>query len=268
MPRAKHFYLPGYIYHITHRCHNRDYLLKFNYEKKRYLYWLQQCIEKYSLKIISYCITDNHIHLIINPGEHDKVIAQSMHLAAGCTAQEYNRRKNRKGAFWEDRYHATAIQCKAHLLRCMLYIDYNMVRAGVVSAPELWEYCGFYDLMKNNQSGILDKNCIISSTGYNDWDSFKTDYVNLVKSTVEYPVYQKDDKWTKSIAVGDEGFVAAIKSRLGVSVKKQSIFTSELPDTYILKEPTPDYNGHEPTHNYELIDDINFLLWNPEDEIL
>ena len=31
-------------------------------------------------------------------------------LPAGRTAQEYNLRKNRKGAFWEDRYHATAVE--------------------------------------------------------------------------------------------------------------------------------------------------------------
>ena len=38
---------------------------------------------------------------------------------SGRTAQEYNLRKNRKGAFWEDRYHATAVESKDHLLRCL-----------------------------------------------------------------------------------------------------------------------------------------------------
>jgi len=38
-----------------------------------------------------------------------------MQLIAGWTAQEYNRRKNRHGAFWEDRCHATAIQADDHL---------------------------------------------------------------------------------------------------------------------------------------------------------
>lgn len=33
-----------------------------------------------------------------------------MQLIAGRTAQEYNQRKNRQGAFWEERYHATAIE--------------------------------------------------------------------------------------------------------------------------------------------------------------
>jgi hypothetical protein len=36
---------------------------------------------------------------------------------AGRTAQEYNQRKGRQGAFWEDRYHATAIEIDEHLHR-------------------------------------------------------------------------------------------------------------------------------------------------------
>jgi len=32
-----------------------------------------------------------------------------MQLIAGRTAQQYNRRKTRNGAFWKDRYHATAV---------------------------------------------------------------------------------------------------------------------------------------------------------------
>ena len=38
----------------------------------------------------------------------------------------------RKGAFWEDRHHATAVESGNHLLQCLVYIDLNMVRAWVV----------------------------------------------------------------------------------------------------------------------------------------
>jgi hypothetical protein len=40
-----------------------------------------------------------------------------------------------RGAYWEDSYHATAVQADQHLHRCMVYIDLNMVRAGAVSHP-------------------------------------------------------------------------------------------------------------------------------------
>jgi hypothetical protein len=39
---------------------------------------------------------------------------------AGRTGQEFNQRKNRKGAFWEDRYHATVVEADFHLIRCMV----------------------------------------------------------------------------------------------------------------------------------------------------
>lgn len=84
-------------------------------------------------------MSSNHVHLLVKDTGGD-VIAQSMQLIAGWTAQEYNRRKNRHGAFWEDRYHATAIQADDHLHQCVVYIDLNMVRAGVVKHPREWEH--------------------------------------------------------------------------------------------------------------------------------
>ncbi len=42
----------------------------------------------------------------------------------------FHRRKKRKGAFREDRYHATAEETNHHLISCLTYIDLNMVRAG------------------------------------------------------------------------------------------------------------------------------------------
>jgi putative transposase len=44
-------------------------------------------------------------------------------------------RENRSGAFWEDNYHATAVDELHYLHHCMVYIDLNMVRAGVVNHP-------------------------------------------------------------------------------------------------------------------------------------
>ena len=35
MARAKRHYIPGQIWHITHRCHKREFLLKFAKDRKR-----------------------------------------------------------------------------------------------------------------------------------------------------------------------------------------------------------------------------------------
>ena len=67
---------------------------------------------------------------------------------ASRTGQEYNQRKNRNGAFWEDRYHATAVSSDRHLIQCIAYIDLNMVRAGVVNHPSEWNFGGYNEIQK------------------------------------------------------------------------------------------------------------------------
>ncbi|MEA1926873.1 MAG: hypothetical protein U9N73_01600, partial [Candidatus Auribacterota bacterium] len=47
----------------------------------------------------------------------------------------------------EDRFHCTLIDTGRYLWNCLTYIDLNMIRAGVVSHPEEWEWCGYRELM-------------------------------------------------------------------------------------------------------------------------
>ena len=119
MPRANRHFLPGYVWHITHRCHKKEFLLKFGRDRRRWLYWLFEAKKRFGLCVLNYIVTSNHIHLLVKDNG-DRIIARSLQLIAGRTAQEYNRRKHRPGAFWEDRYHATAVQSDAHLLKCLV----------------------------------------------------------------------------------------------------------------------------------------------------
>ena len=142
MPRANRHFLPGYVWHITHRCHHKQFLLKFARDRRRYLHWVFEAKKRFGLSVLNYVVTCNHVHLLVKDTGRD-VISQSIQLIAGRTAQEYNQRKNRQGAFWEDRYHATAIEADEHLHRCLVYIDLNMVRAGVVNHPIRWKHGGY-----------------------------------------------------------------------------------------------------------------------------
>ena len=99
--------------------------------------------KRFGLRVLNYNVTSNHIHLLVEDQGQGE-IAQSMQLVAGRVAQEYNRRKKRCGAYWEDRYHATAVDSEGYLARCLTYIDLNMVRAGVVAHPSDWRDSGYY----------------------------------------------------------------------------------------------------------------------------
>jgi REP element-mobilizing transposase RayT len=98
MARAKRHYIPGHIWHLTHRCHKREFLLKFAKDRRRWLHWLLEAKRRYGLVILNYMVTSNHIHLlVVDDGDRD-VIPRSIQLVAGRKAWEYNQRKKRKGA--------------------------------------------------------------------------------------------------------------------------------------------------------------------------
>ena len=115
-------------------------LLKFKQDRYRWIQWLFEAKRRFAWWVLNYVVTSNHIHLILKDDSENRIIPQAIGLVAGRTAQEYNRRKKRKGAFWEDRYHATAIESGEHLLQCLVYIDLNMVRAGVADHPSQWPH--------------------------------------------------------------------------------------------------------------------------------
>ncbi|WP_367608462.1 transposase [Legionella sp. W05-934-2] len=150
MPRARRIYAPGEVFHITHRCHKRDFLLKFRHDRERYRYWLYEARKRYGFCILNYMITSNHIHLLVMC-TNEGIIPSSMQLVAGRTAQEYNLRKWRNGAFWEDRYHVSVIEDNEYLHHCFIYIDLNMVRTGRVNNPLDWKFCGYYELFYGRQ---------------------------------------------------------------------------------------------------------------------
>ena len=61
MARANPHHIPGQVWHITHRCHKKEFLLKFARDRKRWLQWLFEAKKRFGLDILNYTVTSNHI---------------------------------------------------------------------------------------------------------------------------------------------------------------------------------------------------------------
>lgn len=77
-------------------------LLEFARDRDRYREWLFEARKCFVLCVLDFAITSNHVYLLVKDTAPN-VIAQSLQLVAGRTDQEYNQRKGRKGAYWQDR---------------------------------------------------------------------------------------------------------------------------------------------------------------------
>lgn len=168
--------MPGHAWHITHRCHKREFLLKFDKDKKRWIRWLFEAKKRFDLYVLYYTVTSNHVHLLVYENISGTIL-KSLQLLAGRVAQEYNVRKNCKSAFWVDRYHATIIDADNYLIQCILYIDLNMIRAGVVVHPEDWGFTGYNEITEPKERySVIDQEILRGFFRIKSNESLKEEY--------------------------------------------------------------------------------------------
>jgi len=142
MPRKPRFLVNGIPYHITHRGINKMPIFGNNYDKFTYLETLKDAKEKYPCKIFSYCLMNNHVHILV---ESDKAenISNLIHYTAGIYALYFNRLYKRTGSLWEGRFKSSLVNSENYFISCLHYIESNPVRAGLTNSPEEYPWSSY-----------------------------------------------------------------------------------------------------------------------------
>jgi len=191
------------------------------------MYWMYQAKTRFKISILNYALTSNHIHILLVNRGRENSIPKAMHLVLSRVAQEYNTRKKRTGPFWQDRYHATAVESGMHLFNCMVYIDLNMVRAGVVNHPRDYPFCGYQEISgKRKKYRLIDKQRLSELVEIDPFQ-LKTTYEEQISKLVDGKNLKKEGKWTSSLGVGSRDFVENLKSKMGVKAKNRVVILSK-----------------------------------------
>jgi REP element-mobilizing transposase RayT len=223
------------------------------------LRWVFEAKKRFGLSVLDYMVTSNHIHLLIKD-TGPNVIARSMQLIAGRTGQEYNERKGRHGAFWEDRYHATAIEADEHLHRCIVYIDLNMVRAGVVRHPVKWETSGYNEIQQPpKRYAVIDWPGLVALCGFSNLVDFQHAHREWIEVALQDGSAVRETRWSEAVAVGSLAFVENVKAGLGAKALHREL--EQVDGTYTLRESGEAYSSHFAVENHALRFK-NALLWN------
>ena len=205
--------------------------------------WLFESKKRFGLTILNYMVTSNHIHLLVVGDKDQEVIPKSVQLIAGRTGQEYNQRKERRGAFWEDRYHATAVESGIHLIQCLAYMDLNMVRAGVVSHPSEWSFSGYCEIQNpRKRYGLIDHERLVDLVEANNQKDLKQAHKDWIEERLKNGNPLREDQWTESLAVGGVAFVEGIRDELGVRALGRTIVKDG--EQQQLRETQQPYNGY------------------------
>ena len=167
MPRKARILLPNTPHHIVQRGHNRQVVFTKPGDFQYYLRNLVEWKQMLGIKIYSFCLMTNHIHLVAEPDEDTTSLSKLLKRLAGKQTRFVNKREGRTGTLWEGRFKASPIERDAYLLQCCRYVERNPVTAKMVAKPAEYPWSSYRHRIGEHQLSWLDDFALYESLGNN-----------------------------------------------------------------------------------------------------
>ena len=219
MARLPRLTVPGYPHHIIQRGNNRQVIFSSAADYQMLLALLDENAQKFGVALHAYVLMNNHFHLLASPTT-EQGLPQMMQAVGRRYVRYFNDKQGRSGTLWEGRYRSTLIETERYLLACMVYIDLNPVRAGMVAEAQdyPWSSYGHYAGLRADR--LVTPHPLFWTLGNTPF-AREAAYAELVRAGI---TLAQQDALTRSAlsgwALGDEKFVADLQKRTERRVQK------------------------------------------------
>lgn len=148
MARKKILYAPNLSYHVVSRCIELRNMLRPDEMKEMLEDALRRTLKKYSFELSHYVIMETHFHFYIRTVDGGAPIHRIMQYVKSRFAEAYNRKMNRTGPFWNERYSCATITETVrnplfHCINTINYIGMNPVKGGLVNDPRHYRFSSY-----------------------------------------------------------------------------------------------------------------------------
>ena len=104
-------------------------------------------------------------------------VSQFMKLLKQRFSVWFNRTHNRYGTLWAERFKSVLVEPQSKILETMAaYIDLNAVRAGLVSDPKDYRFCGYGEAVSGGSKAQSGLRAIFAGETMPPWDQAQADY--------------------------------------------------------------------------------------------
>lgn len=148
------------IYHAFNRANGRMQIFHKNKDYQAFEKILEEAQEKYSMRILAYCLMPNHWHLVLHPRQ-DNDMPQFMRWLTLTHTQRWHAhyKSTGYGHLYQGRYKSFPVQKDEHFLQLVRYVERNAKRAGLVKQAQEWPWSSLYRRIygTDEQKKILSK---------------------------------------------------------------------------------------------------------------
>lgn len=212
MARLPRLTVPGYPHHIIQRGNNRQAIFSGPADYELLLSLIDEHARKQQVAIHAYVLMSNHFHLLATP-ETAEGIPQMMQAVGRRYVRTYNLRHARTGTLWEGRYKSTLIQAERYLLACMVYIDLNPVRAGMVADPANYPWSSYQHYSGRKVDKLITPHPLYWELGNTPFAREQA-YTELVRTGIsDQQKRALTDSALRGWALGEPDYVADLQRR-------------------------------------------------------
>ena len=129
MPRAPRVKSESGFYHVVARGSGRQIIFEDDADRYAFLRTMHEAFKKRGVKVIAWCLMDNHVHIVAD--DPDDELSAAMHALLLTYARRFNQRTGHVGHVFQERFRSSAIAEDAYLLAAVRYVHDNPVRAGL-----------------------------------------------------------------------------------------------------------------------------------------
>ncbi|WP_026521007.1 transposase [Butyrivibrio sp. VCB2001] len=199
----------GYM-HVIVRGVGKQILFEDSMDFKHFLKRLEQYSLETEVKICAYCLMENHVHLLVH-GESNSLALLMKKIGVSYSGY-YNKKYDRVGHLFQDRYLSEPVETENYLMTVFRYILKNPQKAGICHAAEYrWSSYGLYDNPPEFMDLTLIKALIGDCKQYSEFVNIGTEDQCLEFDT------KRDDEWA------EKELKACLKISSGTKLKAYSI---------------------------------------------
>lgn len=212
MARLPRLTLGGYPHHVILRGNNRQEIFLDTTDREFLLAVLAEESKQHGVDVHAYVLMSNHIHLLLTP-QTDQALPRMMQALGRRYVRHFNQRHGRTGTLWEGRYRSTVIQSERHLLACMVYLDLNPVRAGMVSDPSEHPWSSHHHHIGTRVDKLITTHALYWQLGNTPF-AREVAYTEMVRAGLSLNQVGALTRATLSgWALGDEAFKSSLQAQ-------------------------------------------------------
>jgi len=132
MPRQARLDAPGTLHHVMIRGIERSPIFKDDQDRQDFISRMGMLAQETGTKILAWALMSNHVHLLFFSGPSG--ISKFMRRLLTGYALRYNRRHQRNGHLFQNRYKSIICEEGTYLLELVRYIHLNPLRAAMVKS--------------------------------------------------------------------------------------------------------------------------------------